>query len=101
MYPIPPDSKKQVLGAIKPSVDRCHKRLGHPSFQIVHCVLSKTIYLFLVRIMLSLFVMLVNKLRVINFRILSPPVFLKHLWILFFPMCGDRLLILLVEKITM
>jgi hypothetical protein len=52
--------------------------------------------------MLSLFVMLVvNKLRVISFRILSPPVFLKHLWILYFLMCGDQPLILLIGKITM
>lgn len=32
LYPIPSGSKKQVLGAIKPSAERWHKRLGHPSF---------------------------------------------------------------------
>lgn len=44
LYPLPStsrDSKKQVLSAIKPSVERWPSRLRHPSFPIVHRVISQ------------------------------------------------------------
>ncbi|WVZ51721.1 hypothetical protein U9M48_002836, partial [Paspalum notatum var. saurae] len=45
LYPLPSNQhgsfKCQVLGAIKPSTDRWHKRLGQPSFSIVHRLISQ------------------------------------------------------------
>lgn len=44
LYPLPPNThggKKQVLGAIKPSIERWHRRLGHPSFEIVRRMVSQ------------------------------------------------------------
>jgi hypothetical protein len=33
-------SNKKAFGVIKPSTSRWHSRLGHPSFQIVECVIK-------------------------------------------------------------
>jgi hypothetical protein len=44
LYPLPPSTskfRKLVFHAIKIPVNRWHSRLGHPSHDIVHCVISK------------------------------------------------------------
>jgi uncharacterized membrane protein YgcG len=40
LYPLP-DLNKEALSAIRPSFSRWHSRLGHPSFPIVHKVVSE------------------------------------------------------------
>jgi hypothetical protein len=44
LYPLPPSTskfRKLVFHAIKIPIDRWHSRLGHPSHDIVRCVISK------------------------------------------------------------
>jgi hypothetical protein len=44
LYPLPPSTSRfcnLVFNAIKISIDRWHNRLGHPSQDIVHCVIGK------------------------------------------------------------
>jgi histone deacetylase 1/2 len=40
LYPLP-ESNKEALSAIRPSLSRWHSRLGHPSFPIVHKIISE------------------------------------------------------------
>jgi hypothetical protein len=40
LYPLPLKFLKLVFGAFKPSLERWHIRLGHPSFSIVERVVS-------------------------------------------------------------
>ena len=44
LYPVPPGSltaRKLAYGAMKPSPSTWHNHLGHPSFSVVHQVISK------------------------------------------------------------
>jgi hypothetical protein len=82
LYPLK-SSERQVLAVTKPSQVRWHSHLGHPSLQVVRCVLSQ-IFLFPLIPLIRKCVMRVLWARLINCLTQSLRVYPKFLWNLFF-----------------
>jgi hypothetical protein len=88
LYPIPVAAIKEVCSARRTSINMWHNRFGNPSFRIVEQVISQNNLLCSSDPIKELFVMLLNKLRVINCLIQNLHVYLNFPCNLSIPMSG-------------